>query len=208
MARNGRRPAPDPEAPDAIEPTFFNLATLPGEVTIDAVIHDGGTVTVADGDVTFPASDTVRPNALVGDVTVNAKIVQTGPWTGTVEEATGAISLTAPLSLRFKLTCVPANGLCDDLTGNGNLGTWAVTTRKAAELTTGHAAALAPPAAYGPDWVPPVAEDGVPLDAATSALTLVDNTLEASSTSSRPTASIPPRRSATTPAWAASSWSS
>jgi len=178
MARNGLQPAPDPEAPDAVEPTFFNLATLPGEVTIDAVIHDDGTVTVAEGDVTFPGTDTVRPNALVGDVTVNAQIVQTGAWTGTFEEATGAMSLTAPLSLRFKLTCVPANGLCGALTGNGNLGTWAVTTKKAAALTTGHAAALAPPAAYGPDWVPSVAEDGSPLDAATSALTLVDNTLE------------------------------
>jgi hypothetical protein len=178
MARNGLQPAPDPEAPDAVEPTFFNLATLPGEVTIDAVIHDDGTVTVAEGDVTFPGTDTVRPNALVGDVTVNAQIVQTGVWTGTFEEATGAMSLTAPLSLRFKLTCVPANGLCGALTGDGNLGTWAVTTRKAAALTTGHAAALAPPAAYGPDWVPSVAEDGSPLDAATSALTLVDNTLE------------------------------
>ena len=178
MARNGLQAAPDPEAPDAVEPTFFNLATLPGEVTIDAVIHDDGTVTVAEGDVTFPGTDTVRPNALVGDVRVKAKIVQTGAWTGTFEEATGAMSLTAPLSLLFKLTCVPANGLCGALTGNGNLGTWAVTTKKAAALTTGHAAALAPPAAYGPDWVPSVAEDGSPLDAATSALTLVDNTLE------------------------------
>jgi hypothetical protein len=178
MARNGLQPAPDPEAPDAVEPTFINLAALPGDVTIDAVIHDGGTVSVAEGDVTFPGVDTVRPNALVGDVTVNAQIVQTGAWTGTFDEATGAMSLTAPLSLRFKLTCVPANGLCGALTGDGNLGTWAVASKRPAALTTGHAAALVPPAAYGPDWVPSVAEDGSPLDAATGALTLVDNTLE------------------------------
>lgn len=179
MARNGLQPAPNPEAPDAVEPTFINLANLPGDVTIDAVIHDDGTVSVAEGDVTFPAVDTVRPNPLVGDVTVNAQIVQSGAWTGTFDEATGAMSLTAPLSLQFKLSCVPTAGLCGGLTGNtGNLGTWAVATKKAAALTTGHAAALAPPAAYGPDWVPPVAEDGSPLDAATGALTLVDNTLE------------------------------
>jgi hypothetical protein len=178
MARNGLQPAPDPEAPDAVVPTFINFATLPGDVTIDAVIHDGGTVTVAEGDMTVPGTNTVRPNALVGDVTVNAKIVQTGAWSGTFDETTGAMSLTAPLSLLFKLTCVPANGLCGPLTGDGNLGTWAVATKKAATLTTGHAAALAPPAAYGPDWVPSVAEDGAPLDAATGALTLVDNTLE------------------------------
>jgi hypothetical protein len=177
-ARNGLQPAPDPAAPDAVEPTFINLADLPGDVTIDAVIHDDGTVTVADGDLTFPGVDTVRPNALVGDVTVNAQVVQTGAWTGTFDEATGAMSLTAPLSLRFNLTCVPANGLCGALTGDGNLGTWAAPTKKAATLTTGHAARIAPPAAYGPDWVPTVAEDGSPLDAATGALTLVDNTLE------------------------------
>jgi hypothetical protein len=124
MARNGLQPAPDPEAPDAVEPTFFNLATLPGEVTIDGVIHDDGTVTVAEGDVTFPGTDTVRPNALVGDVTVNAQIVQTGAWTGTFEEATGAMSLTVPLSLRFKLTCVPTNGLrrADGQRQPGHLG--------------------------------------------------------------------------------------
>jgi hypothetical protein len=177
-ARNGLQPAPDPEAPDAVEPTFINLAALPGDVTIDAVIHDDGTVSVAEGDVTFPGVDTVRPNALVGDVTVNAQIVQTGAWTGTFDEATGAMSLTAPMSLRFELTCVPANGLCGALTGDGNLGTWRVASKKAAALTTGHAAAIAPPAAYGPDWVPSVAEDGSPLDAATVALRLVDNTLE------------------------------
>jgi hypothetical protein len=179
MARNGLRPAPDPAAPGAVEPTFINLANLPGDVTIDAVIHDDGTVSVAQGDVTFPSVDTVRPNVTVGNVTVNAQIVQTGAWTGTFDEATGAMSLTAPLSLRFKLTCDTANGACNGLTGTtGNLGTWAVASKKAAVLTTGHAAALAPPGAYGPDWVPPVAEDGSPLDAATGALTLVDNTLE------------------------------
>jgi hypothetical protein len=178
MMRNGLQPAPDPAAPGAVEPTFINVADLPGDATIDAVIHDDGTVTVADGDVTFPAVDAVRPNALVGDVTVNTRIVQTGAWTGTFEEATGAMSLNAPLSLRFKLSCVPANGLCGALTGDGNLGTWAVTPKKAAALTTGHATAAAPPAAYGADWVPPDAEDGSPLDASTDALTLVDNSLE------------------------------
>lgn len=178
MARNGLQPAPDPEAPGAVEPTFINLANLPGDVTIDAVIHDDGTVSVAQGDVTFPSVDTVRPNAIVGDVTVNAQIVQTGAWTGTFDEATGAMSLNAPLSLRFKLTCDPvANATCAALAA-GNLGTWEVAGKKAAVLTTGHAEAPAPPAEYGPDWVPPVAEDGSPLDAATGALTLVDNTLE------------------------------
>ncbi|HEY1276375.1 MAG TPA: hypothetical protein VGF25_15805 [Thermoleophilaceae bacterium] len=178
MARNGLQPAPDPAAPDAVEPTFINLADLPGDVTIDAVIHDDGTVGVAQGDVTFPAVDTVRPNALVGDVTVNAQIVQAGAWTGTFDEATGAMSLTAPLSLRFKLTCdAVANATCAALAG-GNLGTWAVTGKKAAVLTTGHAEAPGPPAEYGPDWVPSDAEDGSPLDPATGALTLVDNTLE------------------------------
>jgi hypothetical protein len=177
MARNGLRPAPVP-GPGAVEPTFINLALLPSDVTIDAVIHDDGTVSVAQGDVTFPAVNTVRPNALVGDVTVNARIVQAGAWTGTFDEATGAMSLTAPLSLRFILSCVPASGLCGALTnGTGNLGTWAVANKKPAALTTGHAEAPAPPAAYGPDWVPPVAEDGSPLDA-TGALRLVDNTLE------------------------------
>ena len=180
MARNGLQPAPDPAAPGAVEPTFINLADLPGDSTIDAVIHDDGSVTVANGDVTFPGIDSVQPNALVGDVTVNARIVQTGAWTGTFDQATGAMSLTAPLALRFTLTCVPANGLCGALTGTspGNLGTWAVATKKAAQLSTGHAAALTPPAGYGPDWVPAVAEDGSPLDAATGALTLVDNKLE------------------------------
>jgi hypothetical protein len=179
MARNGLRPAPDPGAPDAVEPTFINLAALPGDVTIDALIRDDGTVSVAEGDVTFPAVDTVRPNPTVGDVTVNAQIVQTAAWTGTFDEATGAMSLTAPLSLRFRLSCVPANGLCGALTeGNGNMGTWAGATKTAPTLTTGHAAAPAPPAAYSPDWVPPVAEDGSPLDPATGALRLVDNTLE------------------------------
>jgi hypothetical protein len=178
-ARNGLLPAPDPEAADPVEPTFINLASLPGDVTIDAVIHDDGSITVPPGDVTFPGVDTVRPNALVGDVTVNAQIVQTGAWTGTMDDATGAMSLTAPLSLKFELDCVPANGLCGALTANtGNLGTWAVRPKNAAALTTGHAAALTPPAAYGADWVPPVAEDGVPLDAVTGALTLVDNKLE------------------------------
>jgi hypothetical protein len=109
---------------------------------------------------------------------VNAQIVQTGAWSGTLDDATGAMSLTAPLSLKFELDCVPANGLCGALTGDGNLGTWAVTPKNAAALTSGHAAALTPPAAYGADWVPSVAEDGVPLDAATGALTLVDNKLE------------------------------
>jgi hypothetical protein len=179
MARNGLRPAPDPQVPGAVEPTFINLAALPGDVTIDAVIHDDGTVSVAQGDVTFPGVDTVRPNALVGNVTVNAQIVQAGSWTGTFDEATGAMSLTAPLSLRFKLSCDVANAGCAGVTGgNGNLGTWAVAGKKAAALTTGHAEALTPPAAYGTDWVPSVAEDGSPLDAATGALTLVDNTLE------------------------------
>ena len=178
MARNGLQPAPDPEAPDVVEPTFINLAALPGDVTIDAVIHDDGTVSVAQGDVTFPSVDTVRPNAIVGDVTVNAQIVQAGAWTGTFDEATGAMSLNAPLSLRFKLTCDPvANATCGILAG-GNLGTWAVAGKKTAVLTTGHAEAPAPPAEYGPDWVPSDAEDGSPLDPATGALTLVDNTLE------------------------------
>ena len=178
-ARNGLKPAPDPAAADPAEPTFINLASLPGDVTIDAVIHDDGSITVPQGDATFPGVDSVRPNALVGDVTVNAQIVQTGAWTGTFEGATGAMSLTAPLSLKFELDCAPSNGTCSALTGTtGNLGTWAVTPKTAAALTTGHAPALAPPAAYGPDWVPSVAEDGSPLDAATSALTLVDNTLE------------------------------
>jgi hypothetical protein len=180
MARNGLRPAPVPGAPGAVEPTFINLAALPGDVTIDALIHDDGTVSVAEGDVTFPAVDTVRPNATVGDVTVNVQIVQAGAWTGTFDEATGAMSLTAPLSLEFKLSCVPAILLCGPLTGgSGNMGTWAVTAKKAATLTTGHAEAPVPPPAYGaPDWVPPDAEDGSPLDPATGALTLVDNTLE------------------------------
>ena len=177
-ARNGLIVAPDPAAPGAVAPTFINLADLPGGVTIDAVIHDDGTITVAEGDVTFPGVDTVRSNDLVGPVTVNARIVQTGAWTGTLDDATGAMSLTAPLSLRFKLTCVPANGLCGALTGDGNLGTWAVTPRNTAELSTGHAAAPIPPAAYGPDWVPPVAEDGTALDPDTGAVTLVDNKLE------------------------------
>ncbi len=180
MARNGLQAPPDPTVPGAVAPTFINLASLPGDATIDAVIHDDGTITVADGDVTFPGVDTVRPNAIVGDVTVNARIVQTAAWTGTLDQATGAMALTAALSLQFKLSCDPvANATCGALTGaSGNLGTWAVAPKKPAELSTGHAAALAPPAAYGPDWVPPAAEDGAALDAATGALTLVDNKLE------------------------------
>ena len=111
---------------------------------------------------------------------MNARIVQTAAWTGTLDQATGAMALTAALSLQFKLSCDHvANATCGTLTGaSGNLGTWAVAPKKPAELSTGHAAALAPPAAYGPDWVPPAVEDGAPLDAATGALTLVDNKLE------------------------------
>jgi hypothetical protein len=37
--------------------------------------------------------------------------------------------------------------------------------------------ATSPPAGYGPDWIPPVAEDGSPVDPATGALTLVNNDL-------------------------------
>lgn len=180
-ARNGNKPAPDPNDPNAVAPTFLNLAQLDGPVIVDGVIHDDGTFTVADGDVSFPTFDTTLSNALVGDVAVGIDIKQTGDWTGTFDDVSGAVSLTAPLGLTFKLNCDPvANGLCGLIFGTeGNMGTWQVDAKGPVDpLTTGNLPALVPPVPYGPDWVPTDVEDGVPYGAGTKSLTLINNNLE------------------------------
>ncbi len=180
-ARNGNKPAPDPNDPNAVAPTFLNLAQLDGPVIVDGVIHDDGTFTVADGDVRFPTYETSLQNALVGTVAVDIDIKQTGDWAGTFDDGSGAVSLTAPLGLTFKLNCDPvANGLCGLLFGTeGNMGTWRVDAKGPVDpLTTGNLPALVPPVPYGPDWVPTDVEDGVPYDAGTKSLTLINNDLE------------------------------
>jgi hypothetical protein len=180
--RNGNAPAPDPADPAAAEPTFLNLHNLPRPATIDGTIHDDGTFTVADGDVDFPTYSTLLANPLVGDVTVRINLVQTGAWTGTFDTGTGQMALSAPQRLEFRLSCNAADtshALCGAVFGPaGNMGTWQVDGKAPVELTTGHLGALAPPVAYGADWVGPVAEDGSPLDADSGRLTLIANTPE------------------------------
>lgn len=181
MTRNGNRPAPDPTDPTAVEPTFLNLANLPDPIVIDAQVADDGTVTIPDGNVDIPPYATTLENALVGTVTVEIQFSQDGDWTGTFDQATGEMSLTAPMGLQFKLACDPASPtLCGAVfPGTGNMGTWQVRSKGPVDpLTTGHLDAPAPPAAYGPDWVPPDAEDGSPYDPGTGLLTLINNTQE------------------------------
>jgi hypothetical protein len=176
--RNGNQPAPDPTDPAATAPTFLNLANLPGPIELDAIVHDDGTVTVPDGNVDWPDYVTTLQNPLVGEVTVTIRFAQTGDWTGTFDETTGAVDLTAPLGLSFSLACDPASPtLCSAVFGaTGNMGTWAVRSASGpVELTTGHQDAVDPPAAYGPAWIGPVAEDGDPYDAGDGDLTLIGN---------------------------------
>lgn len=182
-ARNGNAPAPDPQ--EDAEPTFLNLALLPAPVTIDATLHDDGTVTIPQGSVNFPTYPTTLDNDLVGEVSIGISINQTGDWTGTFDDGTGEMSLTAPLGLEFDVSCDPGSPtLCDGVfpanpnSPAGNMGTWQVdTTGPVDPLTTGNLPAPTPPAAYGPDWLGPVVEDGSPLDSGTGAITLINNDL-------------------------------
>lgn len=180
--RNGNAPAPDPTDPAAKVPTFLNLHSLPRPATIDGTIHDDGTFTVNNGDVDIPTYSTLLANALVGDVTVKINLAQTGAWTGTFDNGTGQLALTAPQRLEFRLSCNAADAthaLCGAVFGpSGNMGTWQVDAKAPVELTTGHLDALVPPASYGADWVGPDAEDGSPLDTNTNRLTLIANAAE------------------------------
>ncbi|MDQ2622699.1 MAG: hypothetical protein M3Y45_06625, partial [Actinomycetota bacterium] len=108
-ARNGNGEAPDPAAgPD---PTFLNMALLPSLPTVDATISDTGDVTIPSGKVSFPEFPTSLENALVGTVAIKIQISASDDWTGTFDEATGDMSLEAPIGLTFKLNCDPvANG--------------------------------------------------------------------------------------------------
>lgn len=179
--RNGNGPAPDP-AVDAA-PTFLNMALMPdmpGSVTIDAAVSDTGAVTIQPDSVRFPVFPTSLENALVGTVSIGIQISASDVWTGTYDEATGAMDLDAALGLTFKLNCdAVANALCGGIFGpEGNMGTWEVTPKGPAHLTTGNMPVTAPPAAYGPDWLGPDATDGVPFDATTAVGTLINNDLE------------------------------
>lgn len=180
--RDGNSPAPDPDDPTATPPTFLNMADLPGPVTIDASIADDGTVTVQPDSVKFPPYPTSLSNDLVGDVAIQIQISAADTWAGTFDETTGEMSLTAPLGLTFKLNCEPTNGLCGAIFGpEGNMGTWEVTPKGPVDsLTTGTLDAPAPPAAYGPEWVGPDAEQGTPFDPDTGIGTLINNDLEIS----------------------------
>ncbi len=176
--RNGNAPAPDP-ATDP-QPTFLNMAAMPGPVTVDAAISDEGDVTIQPASVKFPAFPTSLENGLVGTVSIKIQISASDVWTGTYDEATGAMELNAPLGLTFKLNCDPvANALCGGIFGpEGNMGTWAVTPKGPVNpLTTGNLAAPAPPAAYGTDWLGPDAEDGAAFDS-NGVGTLINNNLE------------------------------
>lgn len=178
-ARNGNGEAPDPEAgPD---PTFLNMALLPSLPTVDATISDTGDVTIPAGKVSFPEFPTSLENALVGTVAIKIQISASDDWSGTFDEATGDMSLDAPIGLSFKLNCDPvANATCGAIFGpQGNMGTWEVSPKgPVSPLTTGHLTAPTPPVAYGPEWLGPDAEDGTPFDAVTGVGTLINNDLE------------------------------
>jgi len=176
--RNGNAPAPDPETDP--QPTFLNLANLPGQVTVDATISDLGEVTIDPESVRFPAYPTSLENALVGTVSIQIQISASAPWTGTFDEATGAMNLVAPVGLTFKLNCDPvANVTCAAVFGSeGNMGTWAVTPKGPIDpLTTGNLIAPAPPLEYGEEWLGPDAENGSPFDESGIG-TLINNNLE------------------------------
>lgn len=178
--RDGNSPAPDPDDPNVTEPTFLNLAGLPGPVTVDASIADDGTVTVRPDSVKFPPYPTTLSNDLVGDIAIQIQISAADSWTGTFDDATGEMSLVAPLSLTFKLNCSPTIVLCAGIFGpDGNMGTWAVTPKGPVDpLTTGALPAPTPPAGYGPEWVGPDAEQGAPFDPDAGIGTLINNDLE------------------------------
>jgi|GEM_PF-2476461 len=176
--RNGNAPAPDPETDS--QPTFLNLALLPGDVTVDAVISDNGDVTVNPNSVRFPAYPTSLENALVGTVSIQIQISASDQWTGTYDEETGAMDLSAPVGLTFKLNCDPvANPTCGLVFGaDGNMGTWAVTAKGPIDpLTTGSLTAPTPPVEYGTDWLGPDAEVGIPFNE-DGVGTLINNDLE------------------------------
>lgn len=177
--RNGNAPAPDPLTDP--EPTFLNMANLPGPVVIDAFVEDDGTVTVNRGSVNFPSYPTSLENGLVGTVSIEIQISASADWTGTYDDTTGEMSLTAPLGLTFKLNCDPvANALCGAIFGaEGNMGTWKVTPKGPVDpLTTGSLTGPTPPVSYGPAWLGPLAEQGTPFDSITGIGTLINNNLE------------------------------
>jgi hypothetical protein len=181
MARNGNAPAPDPEDPEAAEPTFINMALLPEAPTVDATIARDGSFTVAEGDANFPSVTTVVENPLIGEVSTTVSFVQTGAWDGTFDLRTGALDVDAPLTLSFTLSCDPSiPGLCAPIFGaDGDMGTWQVDADGPVSMTTGHMESTPPPEVYGEDdWVPPVVEDGSPYDMLTQGITLINNNLE------------------------------
>lgn len=176
--RNGNAPAPDP-ATDP-EPTFLNMANLPGAVVVDASVSDTGEVTIQPESVRFPAYPTSLENALVGTVSIGIQIMASSAWTGTYDDSTGEMELNAPLGLTFKLNCDPvANATCGAIFGpEGNMGTWEVTPKGPVNpLTTGSLTAPTPPVEYGPEWIGPDAEQGSPFDE-NGIGTLVNNDLE------------------------------
>lgn len=174
LARNGNQPAPDASEPDASEPTFLNMAEASGPSTVDAVVADDGTVTVPDGDVTPPALATTLPNDLVDEIALEIRFEQTAAWTGTYNEASGDLDLTTPMTLSVRATCDPvAPTLCAAVWGpQGNMGTWRARVVNPFKFTTGQLDVPPPPTSYGPAWVPTLAQEGSPVDAATGSLTL------------------------------------
>ncbi len=177
--RNGNAPAPDPSTDP--EPTFLNMANMPGPVVVDGSVADDGTLTIRQESVHFPSYPTSLENALVGTVAIGIQISASADWTGTYDDTTGEMNLTAPLGLTFKLNCDPvANALCGGIFGaEGNMGTWEVTPKGPVDpLTTGSLTGLAPPVAYGPAWLGPIAEQGTAFDATTGVGTLINNDLE------------------------------
>lgn len=176
--RNGNAAAPDPITDP--EPTFLNMANLPGPVTVDASVSDTGEVTIPEDSVSFPAYPTSLENGLVGTVSIGIQIKASADWTGTYDDVTGEMELEAPLGLTFKLNCDPvANPTCGAVFGaEGNMGTWAVTPKgPVSPLTTGSLTAPTPPVSYGPAWLGPDAEQGSPFDA-NGVGTLINNDLE------------------------------
>lgn len=176
--RNGNAPAPDPET--GPEPTFLNMANMPGPVVIDAAVSDSGDVTIQKQSVKFPLFPTSLENALVGTIAIGIQISASDNWTGTYDGGTGEMELEAPLGLTFKLNCDPVNNvLCAGIFGaEGNMGTWEVTPKgPVAPLTTGALTAPTPPVEYGESWLGPDAEAGSPFDE-NGIGTLINNDLE------------------------------